>query len=190
MIKTSLRADSFKRFFFFPSCFSTPCADLFVCFSVLQVRGHGAKNNRGEGVWVHMLSEWGAGHRLAGPCHSVKLQPYLPPKPAGGEATSPEGTDSPPFFLRLPIPSFLSLSSLCFASIWLFFSVPVLSARNRMTGQTLSFQNINLLLCSLCMCVLGGLNLLECISVGERNKRGNDNDWTNDLQSMVSAAFQ
>lgn len=40
------------------------------------------------------------------------------------------------------------------------------------------------------MRVLDGLNLLEYISVGERNKKGSDKDRTNDLQSIVSAAFQ
>lgn len=40
------------------------------------------------------------------------------------------------------------------------------------------------------LCVLGGLNLLKYISVGERNRRGYDSDGTNDLQSIVSASFQ
>lgn len=57
-----------------------------------------------------------------------------------------------------------------------------------MTGQTLSFQ-ILIFYCA-SECVLGGLNLLEYISVGEGNKSRNDNEWTNDLQSIVSAAFQ
>lgn len=67
--------------------------------SVFQVWRHGAKNNCGEGVWVHMLSERGAGHRPACSCHRIKLQPNLPPEPAGGKATSPEGTD-PPYYLH------------------------------------------------------------------------------------------
>lgn len=89
-------------------------------FSVFQVRRHGAKNNRGEGVWVHMFSEWGAGHRLARPCDSVKLQPHLPPKSTRGEATSPEGTDDPPSPLSSSSSSVSSLSLSVFAFICLF----------------------------------------------------------------------
>lgn len=105
--KTSLLGRGFRRNIL-PHC---------SLFSVFQVRWHGAKNNRGEGVWVHMLSERGAGHRLACPCHSVKLQPHLPPKPAGRETTSAEGTDSPP--------SSFSISPYC-ASICPFFLCPCL----------------------------------------------------------------
>lgn len=59
-----------------------------------------------------MLSEWGAGHRPARSCDSVKLQPYLPPKPAGRETTSPKGTDPPALRLSLllSLSSFFSLS--------------------------------------------------------------------------------
>lgn len=118
--KTSLKCEILKRNFFF-LLFSYSNVLIVVCFSVLQVWWHGAKNYRGEGVWVHMLSEWGAGHRLACPCNSVKLQPYLPPKPAGRETTSPEGTDSPPLPLSVSFSLPLSLSiSLYFASICLF----------------------------------------------------------------------
>lgn len=151
---------------------------------MLQVWWHGAKNHRGEGVWVHMLSEWGAGHRLACPCHSVKLQPYLPPKPAGRETTSPEGTDS-------PSPSVFLILSLPFLSIFILLlsSVPVLSAHNRMTGQTLSSRILIFYCVSVYVCI-GWLNLLQYISMGERNKRKNDNDRTNDLQNTLSAVFQ
>lgn len=66
-----------------------------------------------------MFSEWGAGHRLARPCDSVKLQPHLPPKSARGETTSPEGTDDPPPSVFLLLLCFLSIA-LCFAFICLF----------------------------------------------------------------------
>lgn len=107
-----------RRFCCFFPCFSTPRAHCRL-FSVFQVRWHGAKNNRGEGVWVHMFSEWGAGHRLTRPCDSVKLQPHLPPKSASGETTSPEGTDDPPPSVFLLLLCFLSIA-LCFAFICLF----------------------------------------------------------------------
>lgn len=96
--------------------------------------------------------------------------------------------------LTLPLP--LPLSSRFSLSLSALFclplpvpSVPVLSTRNRMTGQTLSCRILIFYCASVCMCVLGGLNLLEYVSVGERYKRGNDNDQTNDLKSFVSAAF-
>lgn len=72
---------------------------------MFQLRRHGAKNHRGEGVWIHMLPERRAGHRPARPCDRVELQPHLPPKPAGRETTSPKGTDTPP-----PTPTPLSLA--------------------------------------------------------------------------------
>lgn len=104
---------------------------------MFQVRRHGAKNNRGEGVWVHMFSEWGAGHRLARPSDSVKLQPHLPPKSARGETTSPEGTDDPPPSVFLLLLCFLSIA-LRFCLYLPLSSVLYLSACDRMAGQTLS----------------------------------------------------
>lgn len=110
------------------ACFSAPCADCCL-FSVYQVRWHGAKNNRWEGVWVHMLAEWGAGHRLAGPCDRVKLQPHLPPKPAGGETPSPKGTASPPHLSVCLLPFFLSVSLFSFYLPPLSLSYPHVTER-------------------------------------------------------------
>lgn len=146
-------------------------------FSVFQVWGHGAENNCGEGVWVYMLAEWGVGHSPACSCHSVKLQPHLPPKPAGGEATSPEGTAFLLLYLA-HITFFVLLLSASFLCLCL--------THKTVTGWILSFR-IWILYCSsvYCICVLGGLKVLEYIPLGERNERLNDNDWTNDLHSFV-----
>lgn len=139
---------------FFPHLL-TQCAPSYL-FAVFQVWRHGAKNNCGEGVWVHMLSERGAGHCPACSCHCVKLQSYLPPEPAGGKATSPEGTDPP--------------HDLHFACLCPFFPpcVPVLSTPFRVTEQNTTNFNINPLL-SLCVCVYCvGSNLLENLSAEEK----------------------
>jgi len=126
-----------------------PSAHCRLLFSVFQVRWHGAKNHRGEGVWLHMLSEWGAGHRLACPCHRVKLQPYLPPKPAGRETTSPEGTDTPPPSASLFLsPLYLYLPLLSASSLF-----PCLIRTKQNDRANTIFQNINLLLCFLSVCV-------------------------------------
>lgn len=58
-----------------------------------------------------------------------------------------------------------------------------------MAVQTLS-SRILIFYCVPVLCVLAELNLLKYISGGERTRRGCDSDWTNDLQSLVSAAFQ
>lgn len=124
-----------------------------------------------------MLSQWGAGHRPARSCDSVELQPYLPPKPAGRETTGPKGTDPPALCLSLLLSfsSFFSQTLSAGLLSELSLSVPVLSACNRMAAQTLSTR-ILIFYCVPVLCVLGGLNFLKYISVGERNRRGYDND--------------
>lgn len=100
-----------------------------------------------------MLAEWGAGHRLAGPCDSVKLQPHLPPKPAGGETTSPKGTASrPPLCLSVCLlPFFLPVS--LFSFYLPLSSVLVLSACNRMVGQTLFSRMLIFYCVSVYVCI-------------------------------------
>lgn len=89
------------------------------------------------------------------------------------------------FSFSLPLSLYLSL----FCFYLPFSSVPVLSAHNRMTGQTLSSRILIFYCLSVYVCI-GCLNLLHYISMGERNKRKNDNDRTNDLQNTLSAVFQ
>lgn len=143
-----------------------------VCFSVFQVRWHGAKDNRGEGVWVHLLSEWGAGHRPTRACDCVELQPHLPPKSACREAASPKGIDHPPLICLL--------FPLC---------VKLYLHATGQRGQMLSTRMLNLSWCFL----LEWINLYECISSGEKstillkreNKRRRRNESTTMTELMI-----
>lgn len=58
-----------------------------------QIRGHGSKDHHGKDLWLHLLSEWGSGHRSARSRHRLQLQPDLPPEPESREETSAEGED-------------------------------------------------------------------------------------------------
>lgn len=78
-----------------PRC-SSPVfwSQLFQHFSPLspqQIWRHGAKDDRREDLWLHLLPQRRAGNRAARPRHRLQLQSHLPPEPEGWQAARSEG---------------------------------------------------------------------------------------------------
>lgn len=57
----------------------------------LQVRGHGAADDSGEGCGRGVLAERSARHRPARPRHRVQFQPNLPPEPTSRQKEGAKG---------------------------------------------------------------------------------------------------
>lgn len=57
----------------------------------VQVRRHGTQDDCRQDRGRSLLSQWGAGDRLAGPCNRIQLQSHLPPEPARRQEEGAEG---------------------------------------------------------------------------------------------------